>query len=175
MATLKKLTVTPSSKATHETGDWDEISRWIDNIPVTMKDAGGEVVSSLAPILADNVKTRLLNQTFSHEPLDKDYVKSKERNNLDNRILIATKGYIESIGVYEDGDTVFVGVPKELHKNLKILLSDLSDWLEFGTDNMPRRPHFTVEFERLRELIIKELTDRDITYLGVLESNPTGS
>jgi hypothetical protein len=82
---------------------------------------------------------------FSFPPLNPDYVDRKAIEDLDPRPLIATGFYVENIQVTEEespeGILYSVYVPDIKHPS-GVTLPTLVGWLEYGTQNMPARPHW---------------------------------
>lgn len=95
---------------------------------------------------------RVEGQKFDHPPLSDGYLSWKVSQNLDSRILIATRTYLGEIDVYRTKDfksvgkftrgAVFLGVPNTVHEPSGVDLRALAVWLEAGTPTMPPRPHF---------------------------------
>ena len=82
---------------------------------------------ALASECASRVRVVLETQAFAAVPLTPKYLARKRRRGLDERVMIATREYLDSIQAR--GSTV-VGDEK------KMLLG------EFGTVNQPPRPHW---------------------------------
>lgn len=116
------------------------------------------IVKEIAEDAAEEVRERIENQTYNHIPLSKKYLKWKDYWGLDTRILIRTGTYVEGIKVvevqYPRGVGYRVGFEEDAHTPLldskgRIISDDggplltvLAKWLEYGTRNMPARPHF---------------------------------
>jgi hypothetical protein len=98
----------------------------------------------LAQEFADDLKAIIERQMIAWMPLSGPYKSYKRRMGLDPRILIATGRYVNSIQPIEQPDgTWLVSVPKEpLRPGSRYTLRDLARWLEYGTQNMPARPHW---------------------------------
>jgi len=119
--------------------------------------------------LVFSVKAYIDMQRGAWAPLNEDYLNWKDRNGLDTRILIATGGYRNSIIMTPVRDrlgrfTSFskmtasqipdlrMGVTPGLGRSKKDddgspdsdapTYRQIGQWLEFGTSNMPARPHF---------------------------------
>lgn len=128
------------------------------------------IVKSVAEDAVQEVKERIENQTYNHIPLNRKYLKWKDKWGLDTRILIRTGTYVDSIKVveiqYPRGIGYRVGFEKDAHTPLldskgRIVSEDggpyltvLSKWLEYGTRNMPARPHFMPVYRDIRTSII---------------------
>lgn len=66
-------------------------------------------------------------------PLSEGWVKFKASHGLDPRILISKGDYIKSIKVVRNGDTFAITAEGN---------EKLAEYLEFGTQHMPARPHW---------------------------------
>lgn len=154
----------PSNKE-HLTGDWDDIAEFMEILPAEAEDRAEEVLKCLAEEVAGAVKTNIENQSYPHAPLSEAYTDYKFINSLDGRILIATGFYLSQIGAYYDGSEWFAGVPDLPHSS-GIPLPDLWNWLEFGTEKMPARPHITIEMARMEVHMKKCIEDQGFEFLG---------
>ena len=86
-------------------------------------------------------KEILENQSFKWQALDPDYLKWKQEQGLDERILIATRDYIDNgIGQWEENRRIFVGPLPGIHKPSGLTYVALSRIHEFGTWSIPARP-----------------------------------
>jgi hypothetical protein len=104
----------------------------------------GGLGKDLAEEFADDLRMMISRQLIAWVPLSGPYKTYKRRMGLDPRILIATGRYVSSIQPIQqpDGNWV-VSVPEEpLRQGSKYTLKDLARWLEYGTRNMPARPHW---------------------------------
>jgi hypothetical protein len=108
----------------------------------TMSIAG--MGKDLAEEFADDLKSLISRQLIAWVPLSANYKTRKRILGLDPRILIATGRYVNSIQPIQQGDGSWViSVPEEpLRPGSKHTLRDLARWLEYGTENMPARPHW---------------------------------
>lgn len=100
---------------------------------------------------ADTVRTIIFRQLYKWRPLSSKYLAWKKKKKLDERILIATKTYVQSIKAlprrYKGkvvSWTVSPGRPNSKHKPSGLNLHDLARLLEFGSKDkkMPARPHW---------------------------------
>jgi hypothetical protein len=112
------------------------------------KERVDEVREILLEEEAAYLKSAIQNQELDLAPLTPDYLAWKVLKGLDPRVLMATREYVDKIGVYEDkSGSRYVGIPDENHTPAKeqgvaIPLRDLAKWLEFGTIRMVARPHY---------------------------------
>lgn len=129
---------------------------------------------SIAKEFAESVKKIIKKQLYKWKPLNERHLAKKKSMGLDERILIATKEYVESIkaipkkilGVTTSW-SVGPGAKGKVHKVTKgkekskrILMRTLSRWLEFGNKRMPARPHWRPAWSAF--LRKKKLTSRRI-------------
>lgn len=119
----------------------EEVKKEIkDNKTINMN----SISQRMAEEFADDLKRIISRQVFAWVPLSPKYKERKKYLGLDPRILIATGTYINSIQAMQNEDgTWTVGVPPTpLSPTTKYTLQDLASWLEWGTKNMPPRPHW---------------------------------
>ena len=104
----------------------------------------GGLGKDLAEEFADDLRMLISRQLIGWMPLSKEYKIYKRKMGLDPRILIATGRYVSSIQPVQQRDgSWIVSVPDEpLRQGSKHTLKDLARWLEYGTQNMPARPHW---------------------------------
>lgn len=100
--------------------------------------------------LRSRIQRGIYNQILDWEPLSEQYAQWKEEQGFDPRVLIATQEYVGSIisSPIPFGITVrpIVGT----HSMARVSYMTLAEWLEYGTDKMPARPHWRpiiLEFE----------------------------
>ena len=99
-----------------------------------------KVTRETAKQVAKDAKDVIRNQEFDWEPLDPGYKETKKKKGLDERILIATKDYVNNgIGWWEKEGRIFVGPRRGIHKPSGVPYQTLARWLEFGTWKMPAR------------------------------------
>lgn len=114
----------------------------------------------LANLYAVRVQNAIYAQSLNHVPLNPAYRRWKQRVGLDDRILIATGEYVDSISWFVDrrirgvtGEefvTYRVGLPNRRHSS-GIDLGFLMRILEHGTrTGIPARPHFAPIWRQFR-------------------------
>lgn len=117
------------------------------------------------------VKQIIYTQKYKWVPLSDRYLASKKRRGLDDRILIATKEYIQSIKPRprkRDGRVTTWVVGPGHHKTKHssgVPMHQLGRWLEFGTSRMPARPHWRPAwsaFVRSRKLASRNIVLRTL-------------
>ncbi len=148
-------------------GDWRAIEIWTGELAKTLEFEGNEITKTLASVVSAAIVSNIRRQVYAHDALSDTWSTFKQFNDLDPRILIATGIYISKIGARqnEKGDWS-AGLPNELHEEHNVNLQDLWSWLEFGTDNMVARPHFTIEMGKMDAHMQKAIESRGFEYLG---------
>lgn len=114
----------------------------------------------IASRLAGQLRAKILAQSFHHQSLNPAYLAWKTRMGLDTRILIASGAYVNSIQPRKVGDTSYNISPGSQVTESGATLHDIGFWHEFGTENMPARPHWQPiwrEFSRNQSQLIAEL------------------
>ena len=125
-------------------GDWDEAEKWLAGLNRQMTEVAPILTRTLAESVASDVKEKIEGQRYAWPALVPSTVAYKKSHSLDPRILIATRTYVDNIGAYETDGGWYAGVPAMVLPG-GITLAALSSALEFGTETMPARPHWTVE------------------------------
>lgn len=100
-----------------------------------------DFIRKLAAELVKEAKQIIRNQEFNWADLSPEYEQYKESHGLDERILMATREYVnQGIGWWEKDNRVFVGPRRGVHSGAQVPYQQLARWLEFGTWSMPARP-----------------------------------
>jgi hypothetical protein len=122
----------------------------------------------IAMWVSKELKKRIRDQSFAHAPLSAPYVLKKQRKGLDEKILIATGSYVNSISARRrkvKGEWVWtVGVPETIHGPSGLTYVHLARLLEFGNPrgHLPPRPHWRPVWSIARRKfanILDELTE----------------
>lgn len=114
------------------------------NVPQVMAEFGEE----LSQEFVDSLREKILNQGFSHIPLNPAYLQSKIDRRLDPRILIATQEYLNSFVAERDeeadaGTIQFrCGVREGIHGPSGMTYKRLARVHEYGSGRIPARPHW---------------------------------
>ena len=114
----------------------------------TLKEVGTQTSKYYAHLFKAYIQQVIEQQQYNWAALSDDYVDWKRYTGLDSRIFIATGEYVDSIQTFKhiNPDTkqigYLVGVPHKKHSGSKVYLDHLANILEFGTRNMPARPHW---------------------------------
>lgn len=102
-----------------------------------------EATEKVANEFLEFLKESIENGSLDLEPLTEAYLRHKIAKGLDERILIATREYLDKLKVVKTPEGVFVGArPGETHEASGVDMASLAMWLEYGTQNLPARPHF---------------------------------
>lgn len=112
-----------------------------------------EYLEEIAQDMADDVVKYIKKQPHYWPPLNEQYLAWKQRNELDERMLIATENYIDSIGIQQikrgKGVQIRVGVPnKPIEEDSELTYDDLARIHEHGTETIPARPHWRPVFNK---------------------------
>lgn len=108
-------------------------------------------VRVIAKEMAQELRTRIYKQGFASvrkHPLNPSYLAWKRATGLDPRTLIATKKYVQAIGVVDNEFGTRIGLirksrmDKRGKSTVRLDYAKLQRWLEFGNKTMPPRPHW---------------------------------
>jgi len=84
----------------------------------------------------------ILKQKYAWTPLSKNYLKWKQKHGYDTRIYIQKGEFLKSIGIFRDGNTLYIGVDENKVHHSGLTYGQLWRILEFGTNKIPPRPLF---------------------------------
>lgn len=144
-------------------GDWNKFSRVLNNLSDNAEQykAVGE---SMGYKIAERIWDIIESQQPDFAPLVEEYKQDKIRDGYDERIAIRTGDYLNSIKVTRiesDGDSLFVFVGVEGGQTETGLdMSELAEYLEYGTSKQPARFPITQSWEIMKNEITKEVSDR---------------
>lgn len=143
------------------TGEWNSVRKITNNLGYKIKHSFQLAANSQARATQKNIVSGIQSQSYGHAPLSASTKEYKARKGLDSRILIATGTYIKSIEVWRDDENTWcVGVKKGTrHPSNGEDVGQIGLWLEYGTSNMPARPHWRVESNKLKARIKKKVTE----------------
>lgn len=146
------MALNPRIKKNQVTFGFDDIRKFLKGVTKKADTVVRRMNVEILNAAEDQLKSRIEGQNFNHPPLTQAYLEHKAAQNLDPRILMATKFYFDKIGVYKSRNRdakgkfaksdVFLGVPDQIHVPSGVDLKVLAIWLEAGTPNMPPRPHY---------------------------------
>lgn len=126
-------------------GDWlrcRDTLRWYDAdaIPEIQ-----DVIHREMSLARDDLKQLIEGQGMGLAPLSASWADYKGKHGLDPRILIATGEYLDSFSVTRIGGRTWQLSPKGQEQ--------LAEWLEYGTADMPARPHWIYVSQQLPDKI----------------------
>lgn len=160
------------SKHVQRFGDWDKARAMIRSQKMLIPELD-RVIGQYSMQSRNRMVENILGQKYDHAPLSPDYVKRKQKAGLDTRTLIATGQYVRSIkvwrvGVPGRGGRWVVGIPAGLkHKGVdgkgQLDMNKLARILEFGTENIPPRPHWRIEarlYQRELPILVRNFLRR---------------
>lgn len=131
-----------------------------------------EANKEVAKQIVTEARAALDEQKYDHKPLNPKYRQKKIDEGHDERILIRTKEYMESISWGVTHGRVWAGVPsRKIHRDSGLLLTVLARIHEFGTSRVPARPlwrplissilrrrsEFAAEYRKAAEETVKRL------------------
>ena len=150
-------------------GDWNKFKRVLTNLKDNREQYEGVVIS-----IADKIVERIWDIIEAQEPdfapLVEEYRQRKIREGYDERIMIKTCDYLNSITVKDiqsNGDELFVFIgfeDKETETGIK--MTELAEYLEYGTSKMPARYPITQSWEIMKNDIKKEVAGRLKAVIG---------
>ena len=133
-----------------------------------LKEEAEALANEFCQTLKDNIRTHDIH----YQEVSERTLRNKRIKNQPSTPLIATREYLDSIAVRptKDGFTVGVGTGdhansyhSEEHGGDPVSLRELARWLEFGTKNMPARPHWRPawsSFLRKQEMTKKNIAEK---------------
>jgi hypothetical protein len=137
--------------------------------------------------MVETVKDIIENQLDIKPPLNEKYKEWKKRHGFDERILIMTGEYLDSICVIEKQEqpdvtkgqrkgrfSIGVGVRDKPHTRAKVAMVTLMKWLEHGTSKSPPRTHWRVVWERFRAEMPRNVERIRIEILRELHARTMG-
>ena len=150
-------------------GDWDKFRRVLVNLKDNREQyfAVGE---SIGRKIAQRIKEIIEAQEPDFAPLVEEYRQRKIREGYDERIIIKTGDYLDSITVKRvesAGDELFVFVGFEDGiTETGLRMTELAEFLEYGTSKMPARYPITQSWEIMKNEIKKEVAERLKAVIG---------
>lgn len=142
-------------------GNWRSGSRRIRHISRSMPGARS-IIRQVAERSRDRIKSNILRQRYrSWAPLSPATLKRKSAEGTDMRKLIEHTSYVNAIKVVPMGPNQWgVGVlrtdvdPNNPERNL----AQIGLFHEYGTKNMPARPHWRVEYQNFQRELNSAMT-----------------
>lgn len=113
---------------------------FFDKLRKSIHSSNEEINKKLAQFTSRRAKEIIRKQQFDWQPLDPTYKARKESLGLDERILIATKDYVnKGIGWWKSEKGWVAGPKNGTHKPSGLTYKHLAAIHEFGTDTIPAR------------------------------------
>lgn len=144
-------------------GDWSKLKHVLRKLS-----ENGNQYQSIVTSMADDIVTRIWDlieqQAIELEPLVEEYRKQKVAEGYDERILIKTGDFLNSIAVTDietNGDdiTVFISVDDGV-TNTGISMKELAYYIEYGTVNQPARMPLHRTWEEISQSVKSEVASR---------------
>jgi hypothetical protein len=144
-------------------GDWNKFNRTLNKLANNASQYQG-VVQSMSDKIVENLWDIIESQSIYLEPLKEEYLRRKIAEGYDERILIRTGDFLNSLQVLDiqsDGDsmTVFIGV-EDGETKTGISMRELSYYLEFGTEKMVGRHPMLRSWEVMKAEVEREVADK---------------
>ena len=144
-------------------GDWDKLEQTLKALQQNNR-AYQNVIRQVADKITEAIWDLIESQSIELEPLVKEYEFRKIKEGYDERILIRTGDFINSIDVTDitiqgNDIRVFIGVRDGVTKT-GISMQQLAEFLEYGTEDMPAREPFRKSWEEIRKDVKEEVSDR---------------
>lgn len=144
-------------------GDWAKLKHTLRKLA----DNGGQydqIVISMGHKIAEKIWDLIESQSIDLEPLKEDYLRQKVFDGFDERTLIKTGDFLNSIKVIDitsDGEdlTVFIGVEDGMTVT-GISMNELAYYIEYGTVNQPARMPFARSWEAMKAEVSSEVSSR---------------
>jgi hypothetical protein len=135
----------------------DLLAKIREELPNLIEESMDKVCHWAVERMKDNIK----KQRYPHDPLSAPYLAWKKKKGLDERILIATGEYVDSIGtekvdkaITEKGESSWaITLPDTIHSGSGLPMHVLAHLLEFGNpmNNLPARPHWRPMLKEAKE------------------------
>lgn len=126
-------------------GDW---VRCRDTLKWYERKAMGDIQNAINGEMEDakdQLKSHIESGSGHLTPLSANWSEYKARHGLDPRVLIATGEYLDSFTVSRVGERTWMLSP--------VGHEELAGWLEYGTGDMPARPHWVFVNDKLPDRI----------------------
>lgn len=144
-------------------GDWGK-AKHIFNKLATNHDQYERVIESMGHEIAERLWDIIESQSIDMAPLQEAYRARKVAEGYDERIVIKTGDFLNSLKVTDiqsDGEnmTVFIGVEDGMTES-GISMQELAVYIENGTVNQPARMPITLSWEAMRADVTSEVSSR---------------
>lgn len=123
-------------------GDWERFGARMLAAAQAANKKGEEAVEQLANDSRAYIVQGIERQWFTMRKLHPRYVAYKSRQGFDERILIKTHKYLDSIKVIKDEKGFRLGVDPYAKADNGKFYEQIATELEYGTSKTPGRPHW---------------------------------
>ena len=144
-------------------GDWNKLKRVLHNLNNNHQQYE-QVIISMGNKITERIWDLIESQSIFLEPLQEEYKKRKIAEGKDERTLIRSGDFLNSIQVIDirsDGEelTVFIGVEDGITET-GIPMRELAEYIEYGTVNQPARMPFQRSWEEMRNEVANEVMNQ---------------
>lgn len=141
-------------------GAWKKITSYLNDVPARLAREKNDVLKEAGEFAKITVQSKIANQAIGGPPLKDETIKQKIREGYSRLTLIRTGEYKQSFTVtFLSGNELIVGPADE--RNQKIMI-----FMEFGTKDIPARPHVGPALRKMNDKIPRMLKDRGFIYTG---------
>ena len=144
-------------------GDWDKLEQTLKALAKN-NEAYKRVIRDISEKITEAIWDLIESQSIELEPLVKEYEFRKIKEGYDERILIRSGDFLNSIQVT---DVRVRGYDIQVHIGVEdgmtqtgISMKDLAYFLENGTEDMPARQPFKKSWEEIRKDVKEEVGNR---------------
>lgn len=150
-------------------GDWGKLKNILHNLK-DIDDEYESVIKEMGEKIAERVKSLIASQSIYLEPLEKEYLAQKQSEGRDERTLISSGEFLDSIKVIDieigdDSIDVFIGVEDGMTETW-IPMKELAYYIEYGTENQPARMPFARSWEEMKAEITNEAMSKLKSRIG---------
>jgi HK97 gp10 family phage protein len=150
-------------------GDWNKFRHVLEKLADNADQYQG-IVQSMADKIVEKLWDIIEQQAIELEPLKEEYRQRKIAKGYDERILIKTGDFLNSLAVLDiqsDGDsmTVFIGV-EDGETKTGISMRELAEYLEYGTENMIGRHPMQRSWEQMKSEVESEVASKLKSAIG---------
>jgi hypothetical protein len=144
-------------------GDWNKLQHVLNKL-ANNHDAYEGMIISMGEKITERIWDLIESQSIELEPLVEDYRQRKIREGYDERILIKTGDFLNSITITDinsDGDNLIVTIGVEDGTTeTGLSMQELALYLEHGTETMIARQPFFRSWEQIRKEVSSEVASR---------------
>lgn len=144
-------------------GDWEKLKHVLRKLADNPHQYE-HIVISMADKIVERIWDLIESQSIELEPLVEEYRQRKVAEGYDERILIRTGDFLNSIQVTDiqtNGDDITVLISVEDGRTeTGISMKELAQYIEYGTSNQPARMPLHRTWEEIRHSVKKEVMER---------------